>query len=42
MSFENYEQVIDFIGSKFEFNFEETYALLSFINKLYAQNENDG
>ncbi len=42
MSFENYEQAIDFISSKLEFNFEETYALLSFINKLYVQNENDG
>jgi late competence protein required for DNA uptake (superfamily II DNA/RNA helicase) len=42
MSFKNYEEAIDFIEQKSQFSFEESYALASFSNKLYIENEHDG
>lgn len=42
MSFENYTQALEFLESKSNFDFEETYSLLSFVNGLYNTNIHDG
>jgi len=42
MSLNNYEDVVDYIGSKPKFDFEESYEILSYINRLYSVNIHDG
>ena len=44
MSFNNYHSAIEFINSKSVFNFEESYNLLSYANKLFyiSENEDEG
>lgn len=42
MSFKNYEEALVFIDQNSQFTFEESYALASFTNKLYRENEHDG
>ena len=42
MSFNDYEQTIEFIDSKPAFNFEESFALLSYANSIYLEKEHDG
>lgn len=42
MSFKNYEEALVFIDQNSQFTFEESYALASFTNKLYKENEHDG
>lgn len=42
MSFSNYHSAIEFVNSKSKFNFEESYNLLSYANKLFYKNEDEG
>lgn len=42
MNFNSYESVIEYIGSKLQFDFEESYQILSFINRLYSSNIHEG
>jgi late competence protein required for DNA uptake (superfamily II DNA/RNA helicase) len=42
MSFNNYQEALVFIDQNSQFNFEDSYALASYSNKLYRENEHDG
>lgn len=42
MSLDNYQDAIKYIGSKSQFTFEESYEILSFINRTYSSNVHDG
>lgn len=42
MSFESYNNALEFLETKSIFSFEETYSLLSFVNKLYYESIHDG
>jgi hypothetical protein len=42
MNFDSYETAIQYISAKSQFDFEESYEILSFINRLYAFNIHEG
>jgi len=42
MIYTNYESALKYIGSKDRFDFEESFQILSFINRLYSSDIHDG
>src|SRR6476620_1993899 len=42
MSFNNYDSVLEFLDQNEELSFEDSYSLLSYVNKQYKINEHDG